>query len=182
VLGKDLDNWAGEKYVDIRSTVVRNIMTARMDMAVTKGCDGLEPDNVDGYEADTGFPITAADQIDFNTFIAEQAHARFLSVGLKNDVDQATTLQPYFDWALDEQCNQYNECDTLTPFIKAGKAVFECEYSGSASKFCPTMNTMQFSSLLKGLDLTASVKAQCCTFAANGCVSAAHTCVTSVIA
>ena len=46
--------------MDIRSTVVRNIMTARMDLAVSKGCDGIEPDNVDGYESNTGFPITAA--------------------------------------------------------------------------------------------------------------------------
>jgi len=179
VLGNSLDNWPGEQYVDIRSTVVRNIMTARMDLAVSKGCDGLEPDNVDGYTADTGFPLTAADQIDFNTFIATEAHARFLSVGLKNDVGQATTLQPHFDWALDEQCNEYDECDTLVPFITAGKAVFNCEYSGTASKFCPTMNTMQFSSLLKTLDLTATVKATCCTYAADGCVAASYTCKSS---
>jgi len=173
VIGNGLDGWAGENYVDIRSTVVRNIMTARMDLAVSKGCDGLEPDNVDGYTADTGFPLTAADQLNFNEFIATQAHQRFLSVGLKNDVDQGKTLEPFFDWALDEQCYEYSECNTLSSFITAGKAVFNTEYSGSASAICPYMVGIQFSSLLKTLDLTATIKAQCCTYAPGGCAALA---------
>jgi len=180
VLGNGLDGWTGENYVDIRSTVVRNIMTARMDLAVTKGCDGLEPDNVDGYTADTGFPLTAADQLNFNEFIATEAHARFLSVGLKNDVDQAKTLQPYFDWALDEQCYEYDECNTLSSFITNNKAVFNCEYSGSAATVCPYMVGLQYSSLIKTLDLTATIKAECCTYASGGCATvAAHTCISA---
>jgi len=181
VIGNALDGWAGENYVDIRSTVVRNIMTARMDLAVTKGCDGLEPDNVDGYENDSGFPVTAADQLNFNEFIATNAHSRGLSVGLKNDVDQSKDLEPYFDWALDEQCKQYDECDTLTNFISAGKAVFNCEYSGAAGTVCPYMVGIQFSSLIKTEDLTASIKAECCTYQSNGCAAASHQCVTSVV-
>jgi len=181
VLGNGLDGWEGENYVDIRSTVVRNIMTARMDLAVTKGCDGLEPDNVDGYTANTGFPLTAADQLNFNEFIASSAHARGLSVGLKNDVDQGAALEPFFDWALDEQCYEYSECDTLKSFITNGKAVFNAEYSGTAAKVCPYMVGIQFSSLIKTLDLTATIKSQCCTYATGGCAAvAAHTCVSSV--
>ena len=42
-----------------------------------------------------------------------------------------------FDRALNEQCFQYNECDLLTPFIQAGKAVFGVEYSGDPADFCP---------------------------------------------
>jgi len=181
VLGNNLDDWAGEKYVDIRSTVVRNIMTERMDLAVSKGCDGIEPDNVDGYEASTGFPLTAADQTDFNTFLASNGHSRGLSVALKNDLDQASTLEPYFDWALNEQCNEYDECDMLTPFTNAGKGVFNCEYSGTASSFCPKMITAKISSILKDLDLDSSVAAQCCTYASGGCAAqASYKCVSSM--
>jgi len=180
VIGNGLDGWEGENYVDIRSTVVRNIMVERLALAVSKGCDGVEPDNVDGYEANTGFPLTAADQISFNTFVAEQAHAVGLSVGLKNDIDQSATLQPYFDWALNEQCNQYSECSSLNNFISAGKAVFNCEYSGSSSSVCPKMVTEKFSTLFKTCDLTASISAQCCTYESGGCAAtAAHTCVTA---
>jgi len=181
VLGNNLDDWAGEKYVDIRSTVVRNIATSRLDLAVSKGCDGVEPDNVDGYEAKTGFPLTAADQISFNSFIATEAHARGLSVGLKNDIDQAKTLEPYFDWALNEQCYEYDECTSLNAFVTAGKAVFNTEYSGSASKVCPYMVGLKFSSLIKTLDLTAAITAQCCTYTSGGCATMpAAKCVSSM--
>lgn len=179
VIGKPLDGWAGENYVDIRSTVVRNIMSSRLDLALSKGCDGVEPDNVDGYENDSGFPLTAADQISFNSFIASAAHARGLSAGLKNDVDQASALEPDFDWALDEQCNEYDECSTLDSFITHGKAVFNCEYSGSASSVCPKMVTAKFSTLFKTLDLTAKINTQCCTYQSNGCAAVAYNCISA---
>lgn len=180
VLGSNLDDWVGEKYVDIRSPVVRSILSSRLDLAVSKGCDGVEPDNVDGFEASTGFPLTAADQLDFNKFVANAAHTRGLSVGLKNDGDQAAALQPYFDWALNEQCNQYSECTALNSFISAGKAVFNCEYSGSATTVCPKMVTAKFSTIFKALALEAPIKSQCCTYAAGGCaVTASYSCGTS---
>jgi len=177
VLGSNLDDWPGEKYVDIRSNVVRNIIASRLDLAVTKGCDGVEPDNVDEYQNKNGLGLTAADQLDFNKFIAQEAHNRGLSVGLKNDLDQVSSLVSFFDWALDEQCNQYSECSSLKPFVTANKAVFGVEYKGSASSFCPTMVTSKFSWLLKDLDLDAKVT-QCCTYAPGGCgVQAPFTCV-----
>jgi hypothetical protein len=175
VLGANLDDWPGEKYVDITSPIVRAIMQERLDLAVSKGCDGVEPDNVDEYTNTNGLGITAADQTDFNKFVASEAHARGLSVGLKNDLDQVVALQPNYDWALNEQCNQYSECTDLSAFTKAGKAVFGVEYSGSVSKFCPTMMTDKFSWLLKDLDLDAT-GTQCCT-SYGGCTGATHTCV-----
>ena len=48
-LGNPLDNWPGERWLDIRSTNIRKIMQARLDLAKQKGCDGVDPDNVDGY-------------------------------------------------------------------------------------------------------------------------------------
>lgn len=67
--------------------------------------------------------ILLQDQLSFNQFIADQAHARGLSVGLKNDLDQSKTLEPYFDWALNEQCKEYDECDSLSNFISAVRIV-----------------------------------------------------------
>jgi hypothetical protein len=48
-LGKDLDGWPGEKWLDLGSGNVRGIMEKRIKMASEKGCDGVDPDNVDGY-------------------------------------------------------------------------------------------------------------------------------------
>ena len=115
----------------------------------------IEPDNVDGYSNNSGFPLTAQDQLAYNTFLANAAHARGLSVGLKNDLDQVTALQPLFDWALNEQCFQYAECDMLIPFATAGKAVFQAEYEGATSAFCPQAKAMRFSAMLKHLLLDA---------------------------
>jgi len=173
VLGNNLDDWAGEKWVDIRSPVVRSIMQGRLSLAQNKSCDGVEPDNVDGYQTKTGFPLTAADQINFNRFIASEAHARGLSVGLKNDLDQVKDLVSNFDWILNEECYSYNECDSLSTFVKATKAVFNTEYSGTAAKVCPYMVQNKYSSLIKNLNLDASIKAQCCTYATGGCKNAA---------
>ena len=132
-------------------------MKQRLDLAMDKGCDAVEPDNVDGYSNRPGFPLSYDDQLDYNRFIAREAHARGLSVGLKNDLDQVDDLLPDFDWALNEECFDYDECGMLLPFIEAGKAVFQVEYGGEskAGRVCPRANAMNFDTLIKHVDLNA---------------------------
>jgi hypothetical protein len=155
VKGKS-NGWPGEKWLDIRAVdVLAPIMEARLDLAVQKACDGVEPDNVDGYANNTGFPLTYQDQQAYNIWLANEAHARGLSVGLKNDLDQIADLLPHFDWALNEECFFYDECDLLLPFVGAGKAVFGVEYEGDPADFCPQANAMNFDWLKKNWDLDA---------------------------
>ncbi len=129
--GNALQGFANEQWLDIRSANVRAIMQARIELARQKGCDGIEPDNVDGYTNNTGFPLSAADQLSYNQFLAVEAHTRGLSVGLKNDIDQAAQLVNYFDFSINEQCHEFNECDMLSVFINAGKPVFNAEYASN---------------------------------------------------
>mgnify|MGYP006145469235 FL=1 len=138
-----------------RLDVLAPIMEDRMIACKNKGFDGIEPDNVDGYLNDTGFDLTANDQREFNIWLAETAHERGLSIGLKNDMDQAPELVQYFDWTLNEECFQFQECETLQPFIDAGKAVFNVEYSLDADEFCPEAKALGFNSLKKNLDVDA---------------------------
>ncbi|HHH39041.1 MAG TPA: hypothetical protein ENK50_05640, partial [Sedimenticola sp.] len=165
LLGRTLPDWPDEKWLDIRKLkTLAPIMEARLDLAVAKGCDGVEPDLVDAYSNDSGFPISAADQLRYNRWLAAQAHARGLSVGLKNDLEQVAQLVDVFDWALNEQCFQYQECDLLLPFIEQGKAVFGVEYSDQPgaldpADYCPRANAMGFSWLVKTFDLDASGQA-----------------------
>ena len=93
----------------------------------------------------------------YNRFLATEAHTRGLSVGLKNDGDQAAALVDSFDWALNEECVKYDECGALSVFIEAGKAVFHVEYGSAslASSVCPRTRPLQFSTLIKNLDLDA---------------------------
>ena len=130
-------------------------MSARLDLAVQKNCAGVEPDNVDGYANDTGFPLSEADQLAYNTWLAGQAHSRGLSVGLKNDLGQIGDLLPSFDWALNEECFTYSECELLSPFVAAGKAVFGVEYELDPADFCPQANALDFDFLKKNWELDA---------------------------
>ena len=156
VKGKPLQDWPGEQWLDVRQmSVLGPILQARLDLCKSKGFDGVEFDNVDGYSNDTGFPLSANDQLHFNIWLANQAHSRGLSVALKNDLDQIPTLLPHFDWALNEQCFQYQECEKLLPFISARKAVMNVEYHLETSQFCPQANKMNFNSLKKHLGLDA---------------------------
>ncbi|GAA2416947.1 endo alpha-1,4 polygalactosaminidase [Nonomuraea africana] len=164
VLGKQVDGWPEERWLDIRQYQGKlgEIMKARLDMCKKAGFDGVEADLVDGYKSETGFPLTAADQLAYNTWLANEAHKRGLSIGLKNDLEQIPQLLPYFDFAVNEQCWQYDECTTAQngdfgydQFVKAGKAVFQVEYDLGTARFCAKSNKQNFNSLKKKLDLQA---------------------------
>ena len=156
VKGKD-NGWPGELWLDIRQLeALQPIMESRLDSAAAKGCHGVEPDNVGGYNSDTGFPLTYQHQLNFNVWLADAAHRRGLSIGLKNDPGQIEDLLPHFDWSLNEECFQFDECQPYARFIAAGKAVFGVEYEGDPDEFCPRANSMNFDWLMKGLDLDAA--------------------------
>ncbi len=145
-----------ERWLDIRRIdLLAPIMRSRMALAVSKGCDGVEPDNMDAYtnSSETKLNLTYSDQLTYNRWIAEQAHLVGLSVGLKNNVEQLEDLVDHFDWALNEQCFQYNECEGYSVFTSSGKAVFGVEYKGSAGDFCAKANSMGLSWLKKRLAL-----------------------------
>jgi len=159
--GNAVDGWQGEWWLDTSSASVRAIMTARMELALTKGCDGLDPDNVDGYESDTGFDLTQDRAVDYLTFLAEEAHSRGLAIGLKNAGDLVATILPIMQWEVNEQCVVYDECDLFRPFVDAGKPVFHIEYPKTAPGIsnsvkiasCAGPDTSGFSSILKKSDL-----------------------------
>jgi hypothetical protein len=159
VIGEGYEGWPGEKWLDVRRIDrLAPIMRARLEQCRVKGFDGIEPDNIDGYTNDTGFPLTYEDQLKYNIWLANEAHERALSIGLKNDPDQVAELLPYFDWALTEDCFAQGWCDQLLPFVAAGKAVFAAEYTDTGmtvEKVCPQANDMGFSAILKHRDLVA---------------------------
>lgn len=144
-LGNNLDGWAGEKWLDVRNTAVRKIMSDRISLAKKKGCDGVDPDNVDGYTNKPGFALTIADQIDYNKFLAKDAHSKGLLIGLKNATDQVTALVDHFDFSVVESCSVYNECERYSPFIAQNKAVFLAEYTTYSTKICAATRALNFS-------------------------------------
>jgi hypothetical protein len=156
-VGSQLAGWPGERWLDVRHPAVRALATARLDRARARGCDAVEPDNVDAYQNSSGFPLTELDQLAFNRFLSAQAHARSLGIALKNDVDQIAALEPDFDFALNEECLRFSECETLGPFLAAGKAVLHVEYPNGSQgpDLCGAASAAGFSTLLKNLSLDA---------------------------
>jgi hypothetical protein len=156
VIGKDYQGWPGEKWLDIRRIdIIGPIMEKRLDECQAKGFDGVEPDSINAYTQDTGFPLSYQDQLTYNKWWVEAAHKRGLSIGLKQDPEQAQDLQPYFDWALDEECFEFGGCDNMLPFINAHKAVFNTEYNLNTSQFCAEANKLNFNSIKKNKELDA---------------------------
>lgn len=154
VKGRKLDGWPGERWLDVRRLAkLRPIMNARMDKCANKGFDGIEFDNVDAYTNKSGFPLKGRHQKRYNKYLATAAHARGLAAGLKNDLNQIDDLEPHFEFAINEQCFQYNECGHLNDFIDAGKAVFQIEYELPRSEFCSQANDRNFSSIRKRYSL-----------------------------
>ena len=162
VLGAS-NGWPGEQWLDVSQlSALAPIMSARLQMCAQKGFDAVEPDNMDGYQNSTGFSISAAQQLAYNQWIAQEAHALGMAVFQKNDPDQAGQLQPSFDGVIDEQCNEYSECAAFQPYVAAGKPVLDAEYQASSYPgFCSADQSAGIMGALYALALDGSVYRPC---------------------
>jgi hypothetical protein len=160
VLGKDMVGWPGEKWLDVRQvSLLMPIMKKRMELAKSKGCDAVDPDNMDGYTNDTGWKgtITYAHQLAYNKAIADQAHALGLSVGLKNDLEQIKDLSDLYDFGINESCMDFDECDYLKGFtIDKNKAVFAIDYNGKSAATCTKAKAIKVDMVFKNQNLDAT--------------------------
>ena len=168
VRGEPLDGWEGERWLDVRAPEVLDVMLARLDLAAEKGCNGVEPDNVAGYDDTTGFDFTEDDQIAYNRAIADAAHERGLAVALKNAPDLIPALIDRYDFSVSEQCHEYDECEAYTAFVDAGKPVFNAEYDerfvddeSARQEMCDTSVSLGVHTLVLPLDLDDQYRFAC---------------------
>ncbi|KAK2764487.1 hypothetical protein FQN54_009182 [Arachnomyces sp. PD_36] len=164
-MGSPLDGWPGERWLDTSSQNVRNIMKSRLQLAKDKGCDGVDPDNVDGYDNENGISLTKADSADYMKFLANATHELNMSIGLKNAGGIIPQVISQMQWSVNEQCVQFNECDVYSAFIRAGKPVFHLEYpkqevnnntrvsTAAVDTACDNAATKKFSTLIKNMNL-----------------------------
>ena len=156
------NGWPGEKFLNINSEAVRNIMLKRIQLAKSKKCWAVEPDNIDTYtDGVTGFEISYQDQLNYNIWISENVHANGMQVALKNDQDQISDLISYYDFAIIEQCLQYNECHLSNPFIKENKMVLDVEYEYGFNLNVCNFAYQNISIILKDLSLNAKPWCSC---------------------
>jgi hypothetical protein len=136
-------------------------MLKRLNRAASTLCEGVDPENVDAHNNANGLNLTVADAVSYVSFLADAAHARNLSIGLKNAGELIHHVLDKVQWEVNEQCVKYRECSTFQPFITAGKPVFYIEYSNSApninvttrTQFCNDSREAGFSTILKDIGL-----------------------------
>ncbi|OZJ03953.1 hypothetical protein BZG36_02944 [Bifiguratus adelaidae] len=177
IVGNTLKGWSNEEWLDIRNfnqTGLATIMNNRLDAMKSMACDAVSPDNTDGYRNDPGFPLTAQDTLDYLNYLADAAHSRGMAIGLKNMLDLIPSVKDKYDFAINEQCHQYSECDQLQPFAQANKAVLGIEYTGQTKlaaanfpNFCASSNASSYSFVTKNMNLDAWIES-CRTLNYNG--------------
>ncbi len=159
VLGKDYEGWPGERWLDIRRIdLLAPILRARLELCKAKGFDALEPDNMDIYNNDTGFPLTYDDQLKYALWLADEAHERGLAIGQKNAPDQTSDLVEVFDFAITEDAFYYQWAADMLPYTQAGKPVFAAEYTdlnGPFNDYCARSRELNFNVILKNRGLDA---------------------------
>ena len=135
-LGNNMSGWSGEKWVDYRNSTVIQLLTNRIKLAKSKGCDGVDPDNVDGHLNNTGFSLKKTDQRKFMSLLSSAAKAEGMLIGLKNSAETAADLESLTNFVVVEQCEEYNECNMYKAFSKSNKPIYQIEYRAVNAGLC----------------------------------------------
>lgn len=159
VLGKTYGDWPDERFLDIRARdILMPIMKARIDACAAMGFDAIEPDNMDIWDNDTGFALTASDQVRYMTEIADYVRFKGLQIAQKNAPDFVDAYVGRFDFAIVEGCFQYEECDAYDPYLAAGKDVLAAEYPEQGvnmSAVCAYAQSSRIKFIFKARELAA---------------------------
>ena len=129
ILGRSPGRSRAERLVDMRAAALRPILERRLDLCRDRGFGGVLFTDADGYARASGFALTPRDQLAFNRWLAEAAHARGLTAGIWNDLIQARELAPAFDFLVADSCAAAGDCSGVRPYLAAGKAVFLVAYT-----------------------------------------------------
>lgn len=126
------EDW-GEALLDT-STADKRTRLAKVVGDWISGCarsgyQAVEPDNLDSFSR-SGGRLKKADNAAFAKLLADRAHAAGLAIGQKNTADLLPDRTKIgFDFAVAEECGQYDECGD---FAKAyANRVFVIEYQNS---------------------------------------------------
>jgi hypothetical protein len=135
-----VDQGWNEMVLDISTPAKRQALATIVDgwMAdcATKGYQAVEVDNLDSWSRSQGL-LTQAEAIDYATQLAAYAHSKGLAIAQKNTVEiaKAGKSQVGFDFAIAEECADYDECQGYTDVY--GGRVIVIEYdSGHFAKAC----------------------------------------------
>ena len=150
IVGEQYEDLVDEQWIDYGNyQVFADVMLARMDTCKAKGFDAIETDNVDAHNYEsrdangnvvnigTNFMMTLDESRAYIRWLAQEAHARGLSIGLKNAEEMAADVVGDVDWMLTEDCYVDNWCNAASVFVENNKPVFMAEYDDLLPDFAP---------------------------------------------
>ncbi|MET7683309.1 endo alpha-1,4 polygalactosaminidase [Streptomyces sp. NPDC005423] len=153
VIDEDWDEALLDTSTADKRTRLAKVVGEWVDGCAKSGFQAVEPDNLDSYDR-SGGRLTKAHNAAFAKLLADRAHAAGLAIGQKNTADLLSDRTKIgFDFAVAEECGQYNECGD---FAKAySNRVFVIEYEDSGFKrACAGFGT-KLSIVQRDLDVTA---------------------------
>ncbi|MEU0134058.1 endo alpha-1,4 polygalactosaminidase [Streptomyces sp. NPDC006296] len=111
-----------------RRAQLREIVGTWIDGCAESGFQAVEPDNLDSFERSKG-GLTQDDNAAFAHDLATRAHESGLAIGQKNTTDLLDRHEEIgFDFAVAEECAQFDECDAYADAYDG--RVFAVEYEG----------------------------------------------------
>jgi hypothetical protein len=159
-IGRALEAYPDESWLDVRHAAVRELMAARLDLARQKEFDGVVPTSLVAYLADSGFNLSAEDQTQYTVWLSQQVRQRGLRVGMSGDFGRVSELSEHFDFGVHFGCVARGDCAVLSPFMAAGKPVLDVETTGALDQVCSRAAGYRVNAILKPSGLGSEVQ-QC---------------------
>ncbi|MEU6094944.1 endo alpha-1,4 polygalactosaminidase [Streptomyces sp. NPDC047079] len=128
-----------------------------IDGCAKAGYQAVEADNLDSHERSKGL-LTADHDVAFGKLLVARAHAAGLAIGQKNAAGLARQGRSLgFDFAVAEECGQYDECGAYADAYDDRVFVIEYQAAGLTAA-CATWGG-RLSVVLRDLDVVAAGKA-----------------------
>lgn len=154
VIDKDWNEILLDYSTAAKRAGLTTIVGGWIDQCASKGFKGVEPDNLDSYTRSKSL-LTESQAVAYAASLSAYAHGKGLAVAQKNDADLSTAnaRSAGFDFAVAEECADYDECQNYTATY--GNHVIVIEYN--KSKFTKACNAYgsTLSIVLRDVDVTA---------------------------
>lgn len=140
VIDEDWDEALLDTSTADKRTRLAKVVGEWVNGCAKSGFQAVEPDNLDSYER-SGGRLTKAHNVAFAKLLADRAHTAGLAIGQKNTTAMVSDRTKIgFDFAVAEECGQYDECgDYVAAF---GNNVIVIEYTDSGRrKACSAFGT-----------------------------------------
>lgn len=129
-------DWPDEYLLDTGTPQHREEIAERigaeLGQCAERGFDAVELDNLDSYARSDGL-LDLGDNVALATALVERAHGLGLLAGQKNTAEESATLRDAgFDFAVAEQCVEFEECSAYLDVY--GPAVLAIEYPAESSR------------------------------------------------